>query len=264
MGEYNHSFIMLLIICFIAFIAIIGLYSNSDKLKGAAGEFDIVFLIQRAIRKGLNGYVLQNLYVPKADGGTTEIDVLLICTKGIFVFESKNYAGWIFGDDQHKYWTVTLYAGRNWIGFKQTEKHRFYNPIWQNNSHINSLRRVLGNTVPMNSIVVFSNRGELKSISNNSDTRIIQTHDLRQYLSNIKNVYDDMITAEEVDSIYNKLSSYTDTNGEKKQSHLAYIREKQSNPQFCPWCGEPLVVRTARKGSFDGRKFYGCSNYPKF
>lgn len=39
--------------------------------------------------------------------------------------------------------------------------------------------------------------------------------------------------------------------------------ETTDEPEFCPLCGSPLVIRTAGKGSFDGRKFYGCSNYPK-
>lgn len=30
----------------------------------------------------------------------------------------------------------------------------------------------------------------------------------------------------------------------------------------CPKCGNPLVVRIARKGARAGQKFYGCSNYP--
>jgi len=31
----------------------------------------------------------------------------------------------------------------------------------------------------------------------------------------------------------------------------------------CPKCGAPMVLRTARKGAYAGRTFYGCSNYPR-
>lgn len=45
---------------------------------------------------GRNGKVLRNVYVPKSSGKTTEIDVIFITQKGIFVIESKNFFGWIF------------------------------------------------------------------------------------------------------------------------------------------------------------------------
>jgi hypothetical protein len=42
--------------------------------------------------------LLTNVYLPKKDGSTTEIDLIMIDETGIYVFESKNYSGWIFGD----------------------------------------------------------------------------------------------------------------------------------------------------------------------
>jgi len=35
-----------------------------------------------------------------------------------------------------------------------------------------------------------------------------------------------------------------------------------NEPPLCPKCGRPLVVRTARRGSHAGSRFYGCPNYP--
>lgn len=257
------SLIIIVIICIVAINAISNHFSDSAERRGEVGEFNIESIILRAIHKGLYGYVLKNLYIPKSDGGTSEIDVLLVCTKGIFVFESKDFVGWIFGDDEHKYWTVSLYAGKDWLGFKQTEKHKFYNPIWQNNSHIRNLRRLLGNKVPMNSIIVFSDRCELMNVVSNSDARIIQTSYLKHYLSDVRTIYDEVITADTVDNIYNRLLSFTDVDGEKKQKHLAYVIDQQTNPLRCPYCGGNLVVRTAKKGANIGRQFYGCSNFPK-
>ena len=67
---------------------------------------------------------LFNVYIPRGNGETTEIDVLMICSKGIFVFESKNYNGWIFGSESQKYWYQTFPAGRG-----RSHKEHFYNPI---------------------------------------------------------------------------------------------------------------------------------------
>jgi hypothetical protein len=59
----------------------------------------------------------------KKDGSTTEIDLIMIDETGIYVFESKNYSGWIFGDEKRKNWVQTL---------ENRQKNYFYNPIWQN------------------------------------------------------------------------------------------------------------------------------------
>ena len=55
---------------------------------------------------------------------------------------------------------------------------------------------------------------------------------------------------------------------QKKQSSVslaAFISESASYaPQnVCPHCGGKLVMRVAKKGSHQGKRFLGCSNYPK-
>lgn len=263
MDDSVLSLFSLIIIGAIIFFAVSRLSSRTPEEQGAIGENNIAHIILRAIRKGLYGYVLQNVYVPKSDGGTSEVDVILICTKGIFVFESKDFVGWIFGDDEHKFWTVSLYAGKNWLGAKQTEKHKFYNPIWQNNSHIRNLKKILGSNVPITSVVVFSNRCELKEVTNYTNTRIIQTNNLKYYLTSIRKTDEDILPTKTVDLIHNKLLPYTNADDVAKQSHIFYINEQKANPTICPRCGGKLVVRTAKRGANIGSQFYGCSNYPK-
>jgi hypothetical protein len=51
---------------------------------------------------------MTNLYIPKKDGSTTEIDLIMLSQTGVYVFESKNYSGWIFGDEKSKNWMQTL------------------------------------------------------------------------------------------------------------------------------------------------------------
>lgn len=53
-----------------------------------------------------------------------QIDCVAINQQGIFVFESKDYSGYIYGDGLHKSWTQVLNYGKT--------KHQFYNPIRQN------------------------------------------------------------------------------------------------------------------------------------
>ena len=66
--------------------------------KGEVGEYLIWEELQRFEEEG--GKFLFNLYIPKPNGETTEVDVVFIHPKGFFVFESKNYKGWIFGSEK--------------------------------------------------------------------------------------------------------------------------------------------------------------------
>ncbi|MFR7610172.1 MAG: nuclease-related domain-containing protein [Christensenellaceae bacterium] len=110
----------------------------------------------------LNGYkkFIFNCYLPKADGETTEVDVILLHESGIYVFESKNYSGWIFGNESQTFWTQTLPSGKG-----KSQKSRFFNPIMQNAGHIKQLKAFLASDdLPIYSYVLFSDRCELKNV----------------------------------------------------------------------------------------------------
>ena len=96
--------------------------------KGRLGEFYTYRYL-----KILEGYkrFLFNVYLPKENGETTEIDVILLHETGIYVFESKNYSGWIFGTETQQYWTQTLPVGKG-----KSQKTKFFNPIIQNKVHL--------------------------------------------------------------------------------------------------------------------------------
>lgn len=88
---------------------------------GQFGEYLIDYALQS---NGIEGerVVLTNLYLPMK-GKTTEIDLLMLHEKGIFVIESKYYSGWIFGSEDQLKWTQCFRNGR---------KEHFYNPVKQN------------------------------------------------------------------------------------------------------------------------------------
>lgn len=54
---------------------------------------------------------LHNVIIP-TDNGTTQIDHLLISRYGIFVIETKNIRGWIFGTADGPKWTQSLYGSK--------------------------------------------------------------------------------------------------------------------------------------------------------
>ena len=257
------SLIIVLVIIIAVAIAVWQKHESPES-KGTYGEITVAAAASAAIQKGLYGRVLRNVFVPRDDGSTSELDVVLICVKGIFVFESKNFAGYIFGNEQNKNWTVSLYAGKNWIGAKTTDNHHFYNPIWQNKTHIKALRNLINTSAPINSVIVFSNRGELKEVAyDSSKTTIINSDQLKHFMRDVRISFPDVLSTGEVDRLSEIVSQYVGTDAAVKQAHIDIIRKKAVAPEVCPWCGGKLVIRTAKKGAYAGNQFYGCSNYPK-
>ena len=104
--------------------------------KGSYGEYLTYKNLKRFEAEGAK--FLFNVYIPMRQGKTTEIDVVMISSKGVFVLESKNYSGWIFGDEEQQYWYQTLPMSKWGI-----HKEKFYNPIKQNNTHIKYLKKIL-------------------------------------------------------------------------------------------------------------------------
>lgn len=166
---------------------------------------------------------LFNIYVPKKEEETTEIDVLMISSKGLFVFESKNYSGWIFGSDNQKYWYQTLPSGR-----KRSHKEKFYNPVFQNNTHIKHLKSLIGDEFPIYSIITFSDRCTLMNVNiKYSKVDVINRYQVNNIVSAIyANNPEDVLTAEQVNEIYNTLYPYTQVDDIAKQNHINNINSK--------------------------------------
>lgn len=186
---------------------------------------------------------LFNVYIPKANGETTEIDVLMICPTGIYVFESKNYSGWIFGSEGQKNWYQTLPAGR-----RKSHKEHFYNPVMQNRSHIKHLRAFLGEQLPMHSIIVFSDRCTLKNIQIYSkDISVINRYNVAPVVSEIWNRNPaGVLTNNSITEIYNKLYPFTQVDEIAKAQHVLNIHNNlNSKPihQVSPAHVNPVVQK---------------------
>lgn len=158
--------------------------------------------------------ILTNIYVPKANGETTEIDLVFIHETGIYVIESKNYSGWIFGNEKSKFWTQT---------FKTGKKQSFYNPIWQNNTHVKYLIKLLStiDSKCFKSIIVFSERCTLKKIDVFSENiRVINRYNLNNVVEKFINVSQIVFTEEKINEIYLTLKQYTQVSDDIKQNHI--------------------------------------------
>ena len=228
---------------------------------------------------GRRGKTLRNVYLPKDNGETSEVDLIYITQKGIFVFESKNYSGWIFGDEKNKNWTVML---------PNKQKNQFYNPILQNKTHLKWMRNYVGEVIPLFSIIVFSERCELKKVTVESDDIRVIKRDLTY--ATVRDIWDknpDTVSDDKIEELYIKLKELTNVDKATKAAHIESIKKKyitandqvkdtneRDHPEndmmsnldqemICPKCGSKLVLRTAQKGENAGNQFYGCSSFPK-
>ena len=186
--------------------------SAFDKLfdDGNYGEFLIYSCLEDL---GEENRILTNVYLPKGDGTTTEIDLIMISPTGIYVFESKNYSGWIFGDENSRYWKQIFRGGRH---------YQFYNPIWQNKKHIGVLKQHLGlGDEVFRSYIVFSERCDLKKMLIRSPEVKVMNQDMLAC-----EIVEDMtqrpglFTPLEIEQIYNELNRYTQADEETKQAHI--------------------------------------------
>ncbi|TSI07505.1 NERD domain-containing protein [Lysinibacillus sp. BW-2-10] len=182
--------------------------------KGNNGEY----LSYKEIAS-LPGYhkVLFNLYLPKNEK-TTEIDLVYIHETGIYVIESKNYSGWIFGDENNRNWTQTMPNGK---------KYPFYNPIWQNNGHVRALQALLPSVSKAHyqSIIVFSERCTLKKVSYDATKNIVlNRYDLRKQMSKQMNNSLNVLEPSQIDKIYNFLAQYSKVDQSIKERHIENMK----------------------------------------
>ena len=161
--------------------------------------------------------LLTNVYLPKGDGTTTEIDLIMISATGIYVFESKNYSGWIFGDENSRYWKQIFRGGRHF---------QFYNPIWQNKKHISVLKQHLGlGDEVFRSYIVFSERCVLKKMSVYSpEVKVMNRDELACEIVEDMTQRPEIFTPLEIEQIYGELRRYTLADDETKQAHIDAMR----------------------------------------
>ena len=196
---------------------------GGEELTGKLGELYTARELKLVQLLGRKGKILRNVYIPKDNGETSEIDVLYITQKGIFVFESKNYSGWIFGDEKQQKWTMML---------PNKDKHSFYNPIKQNKTHIKWLSNFIGGEIPLFSIIVFSERCELKKVTNTDpEVYVIKRDLIYATVRNIWNKQEDKLSEKEVNALYSKLKKLTRVSKAEKEEHIQNIIQKYGEPK---------------------------------
>lgn len=160
----NILWVILGIAFIFCFFFVLGKIRNHRLLKtvtrpnrGTKTERDLVL---KLLKHGIpSENIFHDLYLEKHNGEFSQIDLVVLTSAGVIVFEVKDFSGWIFGNGNHSQWTKVLAYGKN--------KYRFYNPIMQNNKHIQDLKKQNKNllNIPFYSIIVFYGDCVLKEVN---------------------------------------------------------------------------------------------------
>lgn len=208
-----------------------------NELRGSLGER----FVENILGENVVGekYVL-NGYIYERNGRSTEIDHIVINTYGVFVIETKNRAGDIYGNDTDEEWIQKLGNGDT--------VHHFRNPVMQNAAHVSKIKSILGNEIPIHSLVVF--------VKNNTENIysdvVIPLADLGQTI----NSGIPKLSAGQINTVYQSLQRQRSTM--THEEHKRKIQQQNYNLKYnhiCPICNSELTIE---QDMCD--KYYVCSN----
>ena len=257
---------------------------------GIYGENNILFELKNS---PMNLIVLHDLYIKTKSGLSAQIDFLVVAPKCNYIIECKNLFGNIEITNNGEF-IRTLQFGNRFF------KEGIYSPITQNERHMKVLQecrtedagvltRMVKNATFDNffkGIVVLANP---KTVVNSRfapkeiKDKVIRADQLLRY------IIDTEAQSKELPSTRKQMlecaQKFLDMNVEERPDYLdkyeALVNEvgvsqtsgstsifpilnmQTDDKLICPRCGNPLVLRTAKKGMNAGNQFYGCSTYPK-
>ena len=216
-----------------------------NTIKGWLGEKATTFGLWVLLDKNIYRRV-DNIIVPAHDG-TTQIDHVLVSVYGIFVVETKNLQGWIFGSRDQSQWTQNIYG----------KKFRFQNPLLQNYRHTKCLSEYLRlDHDVFHSIVWFISECEFK-------TEMPENVLGSGFMGYLGKFTQPCLSPQQVTDIENTLLALKAGHSITKAEHLHSLEVRHDTGNACPRCGGQLVERTAKHGTSAGNRFLGCSGYPR-
>lgn len=232
---------LVLLILFFA-LSLVGAYLRSPSVKGARGERRVNSILDRQL-PSREYKVFHDITLPTSRG-PTQIDHIVVSRYGIFVVETKNYTGWIFGDARSRQWTQVIYG----------KKTRFQNPLRQNFKHRKAIETFLTlSPQHVHSVIVFVGDAKFKTDLPANVTR------LSGLCPHILSYRELLLGTSRVRAIATMLSDYKEGRELRQSPALTVIPAEP----ICPKCGERMVLREARRGKNVGSKFWGCPQFPR-
>jgi hypothetical protein len=202
--------------------------------------------------------VLHDILIESTEEKTSQIDLLIIGNKGIYVLEVKTFAdAKIYGDVNKS----------KWYYYKYGHKYEIYSPVIQNKNHMKYLKSFLKDfgDIPYFSVITMI-CDDFKLSGNYPENTVIcsslpaMEKGLRLLAENNENYLDDS----QKQAIYDYIKTHQIDGKLARLEHKQQVIEYQSEVQgmreqkLCPYCKEALVLREGKYGGF-----YGCPRYPK-
>ncbi|ELB2756161.1 NERD domain-containing protein [Vibrio alginolyticus] len=222
---------------------------KSRWLKGVFGEFLVNRLLSKLPESDYT--LIQDVTLPTSDG-TTQVDHIVVSKYGIFVVETKNMKGWIFGSVRQKQWTQKIYR----------HSSKFQNPLHQNYKHIKALETLLGcSEEHLHSVIVFIGDSTFKT---EMPPNVTYARGSIRYIQQFNDVvFSDNDYARLTESI-NRLKLKRGVNTDlKHRKHVKEVVASKVSSNECPRCGSEMVLRETKRGENIGKQFWGCSTFPK-
>ncbi len=217
---------------------------RSVWFKGKLGEFKVNLGIRLLLNRR-EYRLIKNVTLPVRDG-STQIDHLVISPYGIFVIETKNMKGWIFGSPKQAKWTSQFFK----------RKHQFQNPLRQNHKHVEAVRELLhlGRHQVFN-VVVFVGDCTLKT-----PMPAEVAHGVFALAKYIKSKRVPLLAEYDLTGLIDIIMNSRLQPG--LRTNLTHVRnvKRQASGRDCPRCGTEMVERINKRS---GEKFLGCGQYPR-
>ena len=216
-----------------------------NLLRGWIGEKKTAFYLWLSLSS--KSYNVFNNVVLFSKNGTTQIDHLIISAFGIFIVETKNKKGWIFGTEKQHSWAQSIYG----------KKYSFQNPLRQAFRQKKVLSEFLNlDESKIHTVIYFVGNCRFKtSLPDN-----VINSGVGRFIKRFRN---QILSTEDVNRVIKAIEKYLSESTLSNIDHIKSLRERHSSNTICPRCGSNLIERLASRGFNAGNKFLGCENYPK-
>lgn len=269
----------------------------------AVAAIFITYRRGRAARKGRQGerivakelkslgsadYIILNDITLPNGKYTSQIDHIVVSTRGVFVIETKSLSGRIAGSEHAQYWQQHL----------SSQSKSFYNPILQNKSHLRAVGKLFGENAAslFLSVIVFTEAWRIEVRADDiiiprrwlPDRHIRRTFmpeqqrkrrflfpssevrlDNQCVILTLDNLTEELsrrekqISRDTMHAIADHIRQSALTNRSIQKEHRQFARTAATDISdkirngVCPRCGAPLILKKGSNG-----EFVGCTNYP--
>ncbi len=164
--------------------------------------------------------IIKNAYIPKGKGEYSEIDLIAITRKGIFIIESKNVTGKITGNWKEEKLQISHPGGQTFD---------LYNPIIQNTGHFYALRNLLGMKNDLfRSVIVFGDKAYIQNFKNIPFyAQVCKVNNLIYSMDILFSRFKETLEDYQINNIYETIISFVEETEEKKEKHIERLEQSE-------------------------------------